>query len=508
MKKQGFTLIELLAVIGIVAVLSIIAIPSILKFYNNSLENTFKTESIAVLKGIDDDLSIDYNNISEYDCTVGNESLYKKCTITIENGKPILYAEGTGKYSDFMISDVSLSGNGYVINIGKLENYVEENVITNYLLIDKESGNLSEKFSEQKFSDIANTIQEEPELKDKFISLNAVFTGDFSKIELSENSNAFYLSNSAYVSDGKLYGGKSNIFDEEIPANDNGVREVNAPVFIATFDTSNNDAGTYQLNSEGLNGYYSYMLISKSKIIDELKRVENEEELSNEIENIIVSSFVHSNNSVGDITDYIFGNYEIRNNRYDVSNPIVTLDSNETYYLVVLLMSFNSEETETSVINQISMTKINNTGVKLKGDNKILLLSSEVKDYKDAGISGIGKLKENKNYIVYNNLKKQIGNYNYTYVYKQNDLINSLKRNIYVVSEKYTDYFKLVNNVFYLEKNTDKYKFYCSVTSSYMNANNNICDFSCNNIGYITVESTETSYSKYYIPVPRICEDK
>ena len=41
-----------------------------------------------------------------------------------------------------------------------------------------------------------------------------------------------------------------------------------------------------------------------------------------------------------------------------------------------------------------------------------------------------------------------------------------------------------------------------------MNANNNICDFSCNNIGYVTLESTETSYSKYYIPVPIICEPK
>ena len=68
--------------------------------------------------------------------------------------------------------------------------------------------------------------------------------------------------------------------------------------------------------------------------------------------------------------------------------------------------------------------------------------------------------------------------------------------------------FPFICCICYLEKNTDKYKFYCSVTSSYMNANNNICDFSCNNIGYVIVESTETSYSKYYIPVPIICEPK
>ena len=78
MKKNGFTLIELLVVIGIVAILSIIAVPSILKLYNNSLENSFKTESLAVLKSLDDDLSIDYNDITEYDCTKDNENTFKK----------------------------------------------------------------------------------------------------------------------------------------------------------------------------------------------------------------------------------------------------------------------------------------------------------------------------------------------------------------------------------------------------------------------------------------------
>lgn len=55
MKKNGFTLVELLAVIVITAVLAVIAVPSILKLYNNSLKNSFKTESLAVLKSVDDD---------------------------------------------------------------------------------------------------------------------------------------------------------------------------------------------------------------------------------------------------------------------------------------------------------------------------------------------------------------------------------------------------------------------------------------------------------------------
>lgn len=505
MRKQGFTLMELLAVMGVVAILSIIAIPGILKLYNNSLRDTFKTESIAVLKGLDDNLSIDYNNIGEYDCTVGNEEIYKKCTITIENGKPILNAEGTGKYSDFLILDETLGGNGNIISIGKLENYTEENVVTNYSLIDKENGKLSGKMTEQKFSDIAKTIREVPELKNRFAELNAIFSGDFSDIELSEDSNAFYIFNSSYINDSKLYGGESNIFDEDITANEKGIREISVPVFISSFDVPDKDRGTYQIESQGLDGYYSFMIISKNKIIEKLKEIENEDELDNEMGDIIVSSFVPSNDSGGHISDYIFGNYEIRNERYDISNPVVTLDGNETYYLVVLLSNFDRDNIKTSVINQISMTKINDVGIKLKGDKKILLLPSEVKKYNDMGISGNGKLKENKNYVVFNNLKKEIGDYNYTYVYKQNDLVNSLKRNIYVVSEKYTDSLKFENNVFYLEKNTDKYQFYCSVSNSYMNSNNNYCDFSCNTFGYVTVESTETSFVKNYVPIPRIC---
>ena len=84
MKKNGFTLMELLAVIAITAVLSVIAIPTILNLYNKSVKNAFQVQSQAVVKAIDDDISIDLDNIREYDCLNGNESIYKKCTVTVQ----------------------------------------------------------------------------------------------------------------------------------------------------------------------------------------------------------------------------------------------------------------------------------------------------------------------------------------------------------------------------------------------------------------------------------------
>lgn len=498
MNKKGFTLIELLAVMAVVAVLSVIAVPSILKLYNDSLENSFKTESLAVLKGIDDDISIDYDDINEYDCTKGNESIYKRCSIKIMNGKPVLEAEGAGKFSDFSAYEVSLDGSGYVVRVGKLENYVEENVTTSYSLIDKENNKLSEKFTEQKFSDIAKTIDEVPELKGKFVEFNVLLTGDYSNVDLPENGKAFYYTNSAYINDGKLFGGDSNIYNDM--SETSGIVELRVPLFIASFDISNKESGIYQFESQGIKGNYSFMLISKSEVIEQLKDIHDDYELKRKTQNIIYDSAVFSND--GDT--YMFGDYELRGIRYNISSPVVTLESGETYYLVILLMDLNnnSESKETSIINQITMTKISKDNIRLKGEKQVLLLPSEVSKYKDAGIvSNNGILKENKNYVSYSNLKKQVGDYNYLYIIKRNDLLSPIVRNIYVVSEKYTDYYKYDLGG-YLVKNTDKYKFYCSLSNSYLNADDNptCVPLTCyGGIGFVRIESTETSYSELLV---------
>lgn len=495
MNKKGFTLIELLAVMAIVAVLSIIAVPSILKLYNDSLENSFKTESLAVLKGIDDDISIDYDDINEYDCTKGNESIYKRCSIKIMNGKPVLEAEGAGKFSDFSAYEVSLDGSGYVVRVGKLENYVEENVTTSYSLIDKENNKLSEKFTEQKFSDIAKTIEEVPELKGKFVEFNALLTGDYSKV--GNFSRAFYYTNSTYINDNKLFGGVTNI--NEDMSESSGTIELKMPIFIASFDISDKESGIYQFESQGIRGNYSFMILSKNEMIEQLKSIEDEEDLNRNMLDIIYNTSIYSNED----DTFLFGDYELRGNRYNLSSPVLTLEGGETYYLIIILMNLDNKVEETSVINQISMTKIRGNGIRLKGDKKILLLPSEVSKYKDAGIiSNNGILKENKNYVSYSNLKKQVGDYNYLYIIKKNDSLNNINRNIYVVSEKYTDYFKHYGRSYYFEKATDKYKLYCSLSNSYSDY---YCSADCDESGYVIVESTETSFVKYYFILPSYC---
>lgn len=495
MNKKGFTLIELLAVMAIVAVLSIIAVPSILKLYNDSLENSFKTESLAVLKGIDDDISIDYDDINEYDCTKGNESIYKRCSIKIMNGKPVLEAEGAGKFSDFSAYEVSLDGSGYVVRVGKLENYVEENVTTSYSLIDKENNKLSEKFTEQKFSDIAKTIEEVPELKGKFVEFNALLTGDYSKV--GNFSRAFYYTNSTYINDNKLFGGVTNI--NEDMSESSGTIELKMPIFIASFDISDKESGIYQFESQGIRGNYSFMILSKNEMIEQLKSIEDEAELNRNMLDIIYNTSIYSNED----DTFLFGDYELRGNRYNLSSPVLTLEGGETYYLIIILMNLDNKVEETSVINQISMTKIRGNGIRLKGDKKILLLPSEVSKYKDAGIvSNNGILKENKNYVSYSNLKKQVGDYNYLYIIKRNDSLNNINRNIYVVSEKYTDYFKHYGRSYYFEKATDKYKLYCSLSNSYSDY---YCSADCDESGYVIVESTETSFVKYYFILPSYC---
>lgn len=495
MKKNGFTLIELLAVIGIVAVLSVIAVPSILKLYNDSLENSFKTESLAVLKGIDDDISIDYDDINEYDCTKGNESIYKRCSIKIMNGKPVLEAEGAGKFSDFSAYEVSLDGSGYVVRVGKLENYVEENVTTSYSLIDKENNKLSEKFTEQKFSDIAKTIEEVPELKGKFVEFNALLTGDYSKV--GNFSRAFYYTNSTYINDNKLFGGVTNI--NEDMSESSGTIELKMPIFIVSFDISDKESGIYQFESQGIRGNYSFMILPKNEMIEQLKSIEDSEDLNRNMLDIIYNTSIYSNED----DTFLFGDYELRGNRYNLSSPVLTLEGGETYYLIIILMNLDNKVEETSVINQISMTKIRGNGIRLKGDKKILLLPSEVSKYKDAGIiSNNGILKENKNYVSYSNLKKQVGDYNYLYIIKKNDSLNNINRNIYVVSEKYTDYFKHYGRSYYFEKATDKYKLYCSLSNSYSDY---YCSADCDESGYVIVESTETSFVKYYFILPSYC---
>ena len=55
----------------------------------------------------------------------------------------------------------------------------------------------------------------------------------------------------------------------------------------------------------------------------------------------------------------------------------------------------------------------------------------------------------------------------------------------------------LENGMYILKGSTDKYKFYCSPISSYLNETNKICPVRCQRFGHILIQSTESSYIKY-----------
>lgn len=499
MKKNGFTLMELLAVIAITAVLSVIAIPTILNLYNKSVKNAFQVQSQAVVKAIDDDISIDLDNISEYDCLNGNESIYKKCTITVVNGKPVLEAEGTGKFTGYYIYDQSIEKDGYIINTNKLSNYVASNKEIKFSLIDDSTGALSSNFKEESYSNIMNTLNSNDEIKDKFPLFTTMFTGE----NVTGSDEAMVLKSSSYVKDGKIYGGDATIFTHEsTETTKEGLPVFTAPVYIASIDLSNTESGTYEFKSSGIDGSYAFMVISKNKFIKALKDYSSEEETLKNLEPLLSNSAIASSTNTNGPLDYMFGEYNVGDTKINASNPTLALDDPDTYYVVVMLFDlFGSNQNSIGTLKQISMKRIGQT-IGLSGDKTTTLLKSEVKNYKDPGLKSYNEtLKENKNYIKYSDLEDKVGDYKISYILKQDDKIKTFIRNVYVVSEKPNKYLEYKssgeNGMYILKGSTDKYKFYCSPNRSYLNETNKICPVMCQRFGHILIQSTESSYIKY-----------
>lgn len=497
MKKNGFTLMELLAVIAITAVLSVIAIPTILNLYNKSVKNAFQVQSQAVVKAIDDDISIDLDNIREYDCLNGNESIYKKCTVTVANGKPILEAEGTGRFSGYYIYDQSIEKDGYIINTNKLSNYNASSKETKFSLIDDSTGGLSSKFKEESYSNIMNTLNSDDEIKDKFPLFTTMFTGE----NVTGSDEAMVLKSSSYVKDGKIYGGNATIFTQEsTETTKDGLPVYTTPVYIASINLSNTESGTYEFKSSGIDGSYVFMVISKNKFIKALKNYSSEEQVLNNMEPLLSNSAIAS--STNSPLNYMFGEYNVDDTKINASNPTLALDDADTYYVVVMLFDlFGTNPDSVGTLKQISMKSVGQT-IGLSGDKTITLLKSEVKDYKDPGLKSYNEtLKENKNYIKYSDLEDKTGDYKISYILKQDDKIKKFIRNVYVVSEKPDKYLEYKssgeNGMYILKGSTDKYKFYCSPNRSYLNETNKICPVECGRFGHILIQSTESSYIKY-----------
>ena len=496
MKKKGFTLIELLAVIAILAILVLLVVPNVMKLFNKSKKEAFEIQVRKTAKTMDSDLELDAESLEIMDCKqVLEGDMFDSCEAQFINGKPYINAVGKGKYSHFMMVDATIdSDSGVVINLEELQEFPSDSDKLTSDFINKSENKLNKNiFVEQKPEDIIDKIKAydfiDQEQKDYLDDVRMVFTEGI-------DGDKIYLS--PIITEGKLFGGDGDInylIDDEIPdpIPPNGI---GLPIYIVKFNLGYN-GGNYNIKSVGHSGEYLYFIISGKEYKEMLKNQMNEyyEPSKEDILNLFV---VSNNSNVNPQLPFIYGNYTYDDDydkyEVDASNIDVTLENNKDYYIVFILQDLNGKQDTTSILNQVTFT---NEGKKfgLNGNADVLLLKNEVDKYVDAGVSSSVKIKENKHYVVHNNLKNEIGDYKYNYYIKRNGEIEKITRNIYVVSEKYDKYLAVGRYGAYLLEDTDKYKFYCGSTKSEMK-NGDVCFGPCHGNSYIKIKSTETSYTE------------
>lgn len=125
-----------------------------------------------------------------------------------------------------------------------------------------------------------------------------------------------------------------------------------------------------------------------------------------------------------------FESYDVDRYNYIIEG-IINVTKSQNYYFGSVLKSGNK-----NLGFEIEKLK-GEHALKLVGNKNITIKSSEVKNYKDAGIMNYGEKLQSSEYYSYTNLKSDVGTYKYNYVIKTNNGIKKLVRNITVAD--YTD---------------------------------------------------------------------
>ena len=129
-------------------------------------------------------------------------------------------------------------------------------------------------------------------------------------------------------------------------------------------------------------------------------------------------------------SDDFFESYDVDKNNY-VIEGIINVTKSQNYYFGSILKSGSK-----NLGFEIEKLK-GEDALKLVGNKNITIKSSEVKNYKDAGIMNNGEKLQSSEYYSYTNLRSEVGTYKYNYVIKTNNGIKKLVRNITVAD--YTD---------------------------------------------------------------------
>lgn len=125
-----------------------------------------------------------------------------------------------------------------------------------------------------------------------------------------------------------------------------------------------------------------------------------------------------------------FESYDVDRNN-SIIEGIINVTKSQNYYFGSVLKSRSK-----NLGFEIEKLK-GEDALKLVGNKNITIKSSEVKNYKDAGIKNNSEKLQSGEYYSYTNLKSEVGTYKYNYVIKTNNGIKKLVRNIIVAD--YTD---------------------------------------------------------------------
>ena len=125
-----------------------------------------------------------------------------------------------------------------------------------------------------------------------------------------------------------------------------------------------------------------------------------------------------------------FESYDVDRNNNTIEG-IINVTKSQNYYFGSVLKSGSK-----NLGFEIEKLK-GEDALKLVGNKNITIKSSEVKNYKDAGIKNNSEKLQSGEYYSYTNLKSEVGMYKYNYVIKTNNGIKKLVRNIIVAD--YTD---------------------------------------------------------------------
>lgn len=125
-----------------------------------------------------------------------------------------------------------------------------------------------------------------------------------------------------------------------------------------------------------------------------------------------------------------FESYDVDRNN-NIIEGIINVTKSQNYYFGSILKSGSK-----NLGFEIEKMK-GEDALKLVGNKNITIKSSEVKNYKDAGIMNNGEKLQSGEYYSYTNLRSEVGTYKYNYVIKTNNGIKKLVRNITVAD--YTD---------------------------------------------------------------------